>query len=479
MPTPPPTAPEHSRHPIVAIIGRPNVGKSALFNRILGRRLAIVHEQCGVTRDRVIARAEWDGRAFELVDTGGMTEFGATVTSNVIDAETRRQAQTAIDEAAFVILVVDVDAGISSLDEEVARLVHRRGAQAVVAANKCDEGQRDDLAFTFERLGFPVFPVSAIHNRGIDDMMIHVASRLPEASAQAAPPALSVTVVGRPNVGKSSFINRLIRSPRMIVSDVPGTTRDSVDIPFTIGSGPAARHYLLTDTAGMRRLAKVDDSVERFSVMRTERSIERADVVVLMLDATQGPTAQDKTIVDMILRERKGCVIIVNKWDLMEGHSTQTAYRAALGHAIPFLHWVPLVFVSAQSGFNIKRCLDTIDHVAAQVQAELPTGALNRAIMDAFDRVQPPIVKGKRFKIYYATQTGTKPVRIGLFVNDPDRLPDAYAEFLLNTLRQRFGLEGAPIILEPKARARPANREHVHRQESRDSRRTGKRRRQR
>ena len=462
MPTTNPTPLEPGALPLVALVGRPNVGKSALFNRIVGRRLAIVHEQCGVTRDRHIARAEWDNKPFELVDTGGLTEFGGPGADTEIEAETRRQAEMAIDTAAFVIFVVDAESGVSSLDEEVARLLHRRGLPVVLAANKCDEAPRDDFAFAFERLGFPVFPVSAMHNRGVDDMMIEVAKQLPVVvpGAEAAP--LKVTIVGRPNVGKSSFINRLIRSPRMIVSSVPGTTRDSVDIPFAIGSGPTARHYLLTDTAGMRRLTKVDDTVERFSVMRTERSIQRADVVVLMLDASLGPSAQDKTIVDMILNERKGCVIVVNKWDLM-GHSTQTQYIEAMGHALPFLHWVPLVFVSAQDGFNIKRSLDTIDQVAANVQMQLPTGILNRAIMDAADKVQPPMVKGKRFKIYYATQTGSKPVRVGLFVNDPKRLPPAYEEYLINTLRKRFGLEGAPIILEPKARARPANREHQHR----------------
>jgi GTP-binding protein len=456
-----PTPPEAAKRPIVAIVGRPNVGKSALFNRILGRRLAIVHEECGVTRDRVVAHAEWAQRYFDMIDTGGISGFGRATEADVIDAEVRRQAQTAIDEATFVILVVDAQAGISSLDEEVARLLHRGGMRVAIAANKCDDPARDDLSFACERLGFPVFAVSAMHNRGVDDLMVHVASHLPETAPLPATVKTNVTIVGRPNVGKSSFINRLIHSPRLIVSEIPGTTRDSVDIPFTLGSGPTARHYVLTDTAGMRRLTKVDNTIERFSVMRTERSIQRADVVVLMLDAALGPSAQDKTIIDMILRERKGCVIIVNKWDLM-GHSTQKKYEEALARSLPFLNWVPVVFVSAQSGLNIKRCLETIDQVAAHVQMPLTTGVLNRAILDAYEKVQPPIVKGKRFKIYYATQTGVKPIRIGLFVNDPERLPAAYEEYLIKALRRRFGLEGAPILLEAKARSRPSNREHRH-----------------
>jgi GTP-binding protein len=458
-------------HPVVAIVGRPNVGKSALFNRILGRRLAIVHEECGVTRDRLIAHAEWNGKSFELVDTGGLSEFNRTVTPNQIDAETRHQSEIAIEDASVTILVVDVEAGLAPLDEEVARLMHRKGVRTVVAINKCDNPDRDTLTAPFERLGFPVFAVSALHNRGVAEMMDRVCAPLSTAGASAQKDHLRVTVVGRPNVGKSSFINRLIRNQRLIVSDVPGTTRDSIDIPFSVGSGPSARHYLLTDTAGMRRLGKVDTAVERFSIFRAERSIQGADVVVLMIDATQGPTAQDKTIASAVIAERKGCLVVVNKWDLM-GHSTQTKYREAMARVVPFLSWVPIVFVSAKDGYNIRQCLETIDLVATQVQTRLPTGLLNRTIMEAFERVQPPIVKGKRFKIYYATQLGTKPIRLGLFVNDPARLTDPYSEFLIHALRRRFGLEGAPIqfILKERPRsefvAKAAPRRHRQRPRS-------------
>lgn len=439
--------------PIVAIVGRPNVGKSALFNRILGRRLAIVHEECGVTRDRLIAPAEWNGRLFQLIDTGGLTEFDRAVTADLLDAETRRQAGLAIEEAGTLILVVDVDAGVTSLDEEVARLVHRKGLRAVIAVNKCDNPERDALADAFGRLGFPVFGVSALHNRGIDALMDHVCAALPVVAPATQPDPLKVTVVGRPNVGKSSFINRLVRDERVIVSALPGTTRDSIDVPFVVGSGPTARHYLLTDTAGMRRLGKIDTAVERFSIFRAERSIQRADVIVLMLDAAQGPTAQDKTIAQSIMSEQKGCVVIVNKWDLM-GSSTQRKYREALEHAVPFLRWAPVLFISAKDGYNVRQCLDTIDAVAAQIQTQLPTGVLNRTIMNAFQRVQPPMLQGKRFKIFYATQLGTKPIRLGLFVNDPKRLTDAYREYLLHALRRQFGLEGAPIQLILKERPR-------------------------
>ena len=439
--------------PLVAIVGRPNVGKSALFNRILNRRLAIVHEECGVTRDRLIARSAWNGKVFDLADTGGLQEFDRATTTDLIAAGTREQSEAAIGDATLVIFVVDVEHGILPLDEEVAHLIRRRGIPAVLAVNKCDNPAREGETLLFERFGFPVFTVSALHNRGLQELLDHVADALPAVTPAPVSDPLKVTVVGRPNVGKSSFINRIIRRERVIVSDVPGTTRDSIDIPFSVGKGPTARHYLLTDTAGMRKLAKIDGAVERYSVFRAEQSIERADVVILMLDASLGPTLQDKSIVNLIEQAEKGCVLIINKWDLM-GHATQKQYLDALAHELPFMKWVPVIFVSAKDGYNMRQCLETIDNVAAQVQSHLPTGILNRTIMNAYDRVQPPMIKAKRFKIYYATQMGIKPVRIGLFVNDPKRLTPAYREYLIHALRNAFGLEGAPVKLIAKERTR-------------------------
>lgn len=440
--------------PLVAIVGRPNVGKSALFNRILNRRLAIVHEECGVTRDRLITRTEWEGKRFDLADTGGLQEFDRAASPDQIAAGTREQSEAAIGDSSVVILVVDASQGLHPLDEEVINLIRKQGLPAVIAANKCDEARRDDEAVLFERFGFPVFSVSALHNRGIQELLDQVTADLPRVQEDdGSPEPLKVTIVGRPNAGKSSFINRLIRSQRLIVSDLPGTTRDSIDIPFTLGKGATARHYLLTDTAGMRKLGKIDGAVERYSVFRAEKSIERADVVVLMLDATQGPTTQDKAIVNLIQEAEKGCVLIINKWDLM-GHSTQQEYLDALAHELPFLKWAPVVFVSAKEGYNMRQCLDTIDAVASQIRIKLPTGLLNRTILAAYDRVQPPMIKGKRFKIYYATQMGTQPLRIGLFVNDPKRLTPAYRDYLVHALRTAFGLDGAPVRLIAKERSR-------------------------
>jgi len=441
--------------PVVAIVGRPNVGKSALFNRIIGRRLAIVHEECGVTRDRIISSSEWNGKSFDLIDTGGLTKFNRATHTNIIEAETRQQAETAIEDATLVILVVNVEDGILPIDREVERLIHQKGTPAVVAVNKCDNPERGELdAAPFERLGFPVFSVSALHNLGLQELLDHVASQLPTLPPEPVHEPLKITIVGRPNVGKSSFINRILRKQRVIVSDVPGTTRDSIDIPMTIGSGPTARHYLLTDTAGMRKMGKVDGAVERYSVFRAQASIERADVVALILDATQGPTAHDKTIASLIEENEKGCVVIVNKWDLMTDKATQKEYLNALSREVPFLHWVPILFVSAKDGYNIRQCLEAIDQVAEQIQTRIPTGLLNRTIMKAYERVQPPVISNKRFKIYYATQLGIKPIRIGLFVNDPKRLPATYREYLVNAMRKAFGLLGAPLIFIPKERSR-------------------------
>jgi GTPase len=447
----PPQQPSVTAPGVVAIVGRPNVGKSAIFNRILRRRLAIVHEESGVTRDRLVADAEWDGKRFELVDTGGITALDRGRTADEIEAETRHQAEIAIEAAAAVIFVVDVETGIVPLDAEVARLLHARGTRVFIAANKCDDPRRDDEAVAFERFGFPVFPVSALHNRGFEDLMRDVVAPLPDRPAASAAPPLRVVVVGRPNVGKSSYINRLLRSPRLIVSAVPGTTRDSIDIPFMIGSGPQARRYVLTDTAGMRRLGKVDGAVERFSLLRAETSICAADVVILMLDAAQGPTAHDKTIADLVLQHHKGCVIVVNKWDLMT-LASEREYFAALQRAVPFLRWVPVVFVSSKSGYNIRQSVEHLDRVAAHVQTRLPTAALNRTLLAASERVHPPMLHGKRFKAFYATQVTANPIRIALFVNDTRCLPAAYREYLVAAFRGAFELEGAPILFELKAR---------------------------
>jgi GTPase len=437
----------------VAIVGRPNVGKSALFNRMVGRRLAIVHEESGVTRDRISAIADWNGQRFEMIDTGGISMMDRAAASDVLTEGMTRQVDVALTDACVAILTVDITAGLQPMDEEVARLLRARSHTVLVAANKCDHPELEDRLGEFQRLGFPVYPVSALHNRGIDDLFHVLMPLLPDADQTADTEPLKVAIVGRPNVGKSSYINRLLRSDRVLVSDIPGTTRDSIEIPFHIGEGEAKRSYLLTDTAGIRRKGKIKDTVERFSLMRTEKSIERADVVVMMLDAEQGPTAQDKTIASMVLKHRKGMALVINKWDLAEGKTTQRQYTKALAQAVPFLGFVPVVYCSAQSGYNIRHTIEAIDRVASMVRLECTTGLLNRVLHDAFTRVQPPVSGGRRFKMYYATQVGTRPVRIRLFVNEPKLLPNTYEQYLQRCLREAFGLEGAPIVLQFRPRA--------------------------
>jgi len=441
---------------MVAIIGRPNVGKSAIFNRIAGRRIAIVHDESGVTRDRLMREVDWDGQKFSLVDTGGVMAVRGEAQRNPIEAGVRAQVDAALGDAAVAILVVDVQQGVHSLDEEVARVARKAGVPCVVAVNKCDELRHEAGAEEFARLGFPFYPVAAQHDRGMGDLMDAVLPHLPPAANETVEKPLRVAVVGRPNAGKSSYINRLLRAERVIVSDVPGTTRDSIDVPFTIGSGTQARHYVLVDTAGMRHKHSIDNAVERFSLFRAEQSVAEADVVVLVLDPDLGPTVQDKHIAALIQEKRKGCVILMNKWDLaMEKGMTQTQAEPLLRKIMPFMSYCPIVFISAKTGLNVRKSVEVIDAVAAQTRLQLPTGMLNRTLVEATHRVVAPARAGKRLRVYYAVQVGVAPVMIRLFVNDPALATKPYTDFMLRALRERFGLEGAPVVIAYRARTRP------------------------
>jgi GTP-binding protein len=344
------------------------------------------------------------------------------------------------------------------IDEEVARILHRSGRTVIIAANKADNPEREANAYEFDLLGFPVVPVSALHNRGINALMEELVPQLPHEENPTEKKPLRVAVVGRPNAGKSSYINRLLRDERVIVSDVPGTTRDSIEIPFTIGKGETARHYQLIDTAGVQKETRSKSAVDWFSNLRTDKSIERSDVVVMMLDAETGPTTRDKKVAAKIIDAQKGCLLLVNKWDLSEEADqeiTQTQYLPALRETLPFMGFAPIVFVSAKSGYNIRRSIEAIDYVAAQTRVEITTGVLNRVIQQACDRYSPPIVKGKRLKIYYATQTGTEPIYIKVFVNNPANARSNWVAYLKNQLRDAFGLEGAPMFIKLVARSRP------------------------
>lgn len=442
---------------VVAIVGRPNVGKSALFNRIARQRIAIVFDQPGVTRDRVAREVEANGQRFMLVDTGGLAFDRTPGSDDPLAAETRQQAALAVTDAAVCLVVVDARAGVTPLDEEVLKRVRESGVPCAIVANKCDAETDDARADEFVRFGMSVLPCSAEHGRGIAEIVAFATAKLPppDADAAAARP-LRVAVVGRPNAGKSSYINRLLNAERVIVSDIPGTTRDCVDVPFTIGSGPTARRYVLVDTAGMKKHTQMSKtSVDNFSLFRSEKAIEEADVVLLVMESELGPTKQDMRIAGKILDAHRACVILMNKWDLAHEKDMKEAEATkVLRHMMPFLSFAPVVFCSAKSGYNVRRTVDAIDAVASSVQARLPTGVLNRTIETATKKTLAPMVRGKRLKVYYGLQVGNDPLTIRLFVNDPKLVTDAYRSYMEKAIRARFGLEGAPIRMFLKARSR-------------------------
>ena len=441
---------------VVSLVGRPNTGKSALFNRIARKRVAIVFDQPGVTRDRVTREIDMSGRKVMLVDTGGIA-FDREVTNDPLDDETKRQAALAVEDSAVCVIVVDTRDGITPLDSEVIKRVRESGVPCVIAANKCDTANDDWRAAEFERFGLPVFATSAEHGRGVEALEKDVVARLPPVEDEAASARpLKVAIVGRPNVGKSSYVNRLLNAPRVIVSDIPGTTRDSVEVPFAIGSGPEARRYMLVDTAGMKPHTKMSKtSVDNFSLFRSEDAIAEADVVLLVMDSLMGPTMQDKRIAGKILDANKACVVLMNKWDLaQEEGMTESKALPALRMMMPFLSFAPVVFCSNKSGYNIRRTVDAIDRAAASASERIPTGMLNNTIAKATKKTLSPMVKGKRLKIYYALQVSANPQTIRLFVNDPKLVTPAYLSYLDKQIRARFGLEGAPLRMFLKARSR-------------------------
>lgn len=442
---------------VVSLVGRPNTGKSALFNRIAKKRVAIVFDQPGVTRDRVTREVEVLGRKILLVDTGGIA-FDRRVTKDPLDDETRSQAALAVEDSAVCVIVVDARAGVTPLDQEVIARVRKSGVPCLIAANKCDVPADDVRAAEFARFGLPVYPTSAEHGRGVETLIETFVGKLPPAVAdESAVRPLRVAVVGRPNAGKSSYINRLLNAPRVIVSEIAGTTRDAVEVPFTIGSGPEARHYMLVDTAGMKPHTKMSKtSVDNFSLFRSEQAIEEADVVILILDPVMGPTLQDKRIAGKILDANRACVLMLNKWDLAneEGITDEKKAADAVRRMMPFLSFAPIVFCSNKSGYNIRRTVDAIDKAAASASERLPTGMLNRVIEAATKKTLAPMIRGKRLKVYYGLQVATNPQTIRLFVNDPKLVTPAYLAFIEKNIRARFGLEGAPLRIFLKARSR-------------------------
>jgi GTPase len=477
---------------VIAIVGRPNVGKSALFNRIVGRRIAIVHDEPGVTRDRISAEAEWHGQPFTLVDTGGLGLLRREKAEDVIVRAAVEQVELAIEAAGLVIMVTNVQEGVAPLDREVAQRLRRCGKPVLVAVNKVDDAKSEESALEFAELGFqPVLPVSAIHGRGIEALMKTALAALPAtasptlpAAAVSSPSTLKLAIVGRPNVGKSSLINALTQSERVIVSPVPGTTRDAVDVPFEVETDGVRQSYLLIDTAGIRKTRQVREDVEFYSVKRAEDSIRRCDIAVLVLDAESGILEQDKKIAGRIVEEHKACVVVVNKWDLVadavrkaqieemarrnsqERHGskrliTLSEFGEWVQELLFFLDYAPVIFTSARSGFHLERLLESVRYVAAQLRQRIPTALLNRILRDAVERRQPLSDAGHFLNFYYATQTGQAPVSFLLFVNRNELLSESYSKYLQGELRRAFGFEGCPLLLH--ARPRPKSIEPIRR----------------
>ena len=438
--------------PSVAIIGRPNVGKSALFNRLVGRKIAIVHDQPGITRDRISAICSRGKQPFTVWDTGGI--FGAG--ERDLTAQVRRTADDALRESDLLLFVVDATDGLNPIDSDLAGTLRKSRKPVVLVVNKIDNEKREPLAADFDLLGFErSVSVSAEHNRGIAELLHQIAQLLPAISDQqsAISNALSIAIIGRPNVGKSSLINAIVQSERAIVSELPGTTRDSIDISYERNG----RRFLFIDTAGIRRRGKLSSSVEVFSVMRAERSIRRADLCALIIDLTSGVTAQDKRIAGLIQEARKGALVVLNKWDLVKPKRGERQTIRGLAdetrQKIFFLDYAPVLIASAQTGENIERLFGMINKIEHASKVRIGTGVLNRLMRAAFAGNPPPMVKGKRLKLFYAAQaSGMKnrhlqPPEFVLFVNDPRLLARPYARYLEARIRDAQPYDGLPIIL--------------------------------
>ena len=429
--------------PIVAIVGRPNVGKSTLFNKIVGRRLSIVEDTPGVTRDRIFGDAEWCGRQFSLVDTGGLEP----ASRDVLLTQMRGQAQIAIDSASAIIFVTDLRTGVTATDQEVADLLLKSGRPVVLCVNKCDSvGQPPVEFYEFYNLGLgdPVM-VSSVHGHGTGDLLDRVMESLPEQQEEEPDgEIIKVAVIGKPNVGKSSLVNRVAGENRCIVSDMAGTTRDAVDMTIENRHGT----FTFIDTAGLRRRSKVEDSVEYYSNLRAEMAVERADVCLILIDGTVGFTDQDSKVAGIAHEAGKGCIVCVNKWDAVEkDDKTMDQMRLKLSEDFSFMSYAPIIFISAKTGQRLDRMFELIKMAAMSNAMRVTTGALNDVLAQAVNRVQPPTDKGRRLKIYYMTQASTKPPTFVCFVNDHELFHYSYQRYIINRIRETFGLDCTPVRL--------------------------------
>lgn len=446
-----------SRKALVALVGRPNVGKSTLFNRILGQRLAVVSEIPGTTRDRLYAEAEWAGVSFLLVDTGGLEVTEGRHTQPLSeDSEQylpliRRQANIAIQDADVVIQVVDGQSGVTAADLEVADILRRSQKPVIVAANKLESSRLRDDAYEFYELALgEVFPISALHGTGTGDLLDAIVESLPLGDGEEEDDSIKVAILGRPNVGKSTLLNKLIGEERVIVSPIPGTTRDAIDTRFNWDG----HEFTLIDTAGIRRRGKIDPGVEKYSVLRAIKALQRADVALLLIDAMEGITSQDAHIAGMLIKEYASVIVLVNKWDLVDKDAyTITSYSSHIRQALNFLPFVPLLFISAKTGQRVNKIMDLIVEVFEARFRRIPTGQLNRLMRDAISRHPPPQKRGIRVKFTYVTQASVDPPTFVFFVSKPDWVHFTYRRYLENRIREEYPFPGTPIRLVFRARS--------------------------
>ena len=427
--------------PIVAVVGRPNVGKSTLFNKLIGQRLSIVEDTPGVTRDRIMADCEWRGRSFLLVDTGGIEPKS----DDVILSQMRRQAQLAVDQADVIVLVTDLRSGVTANDQDVAAMLQRSGKPVVLCVNKCDSpGDPPPEFYEFYNLGLgdPV-AVSSVHGMGTGDLLDAVYPYFPpEETADEESDVIKVAVIGRPNAGKSSLVNCIAGEERSIVSNVAGTTRDAIDTRVHNRYGD----FIFIDTAGLRRKSRVDDAIEKYSILRARMAVERADVCVIMIDGVEGFTEQDSKVAGLAHEQGKACIIAVNKWDAVEKtDKTMDAMRKKLMDDFSFMPYAPFIFLSAKTGQRVERLFELIHFVSQQNSMRISTGMLNDVLSYATTRVQPPSDKGRRLKIYYMTQASVRPPTFVVFVNRADLFHFSYQRYIENQIRQTFGLTGTPV----------------------------------
>ena len=469
--------------PLVAIVGRPNVGKSTFFNRMIGERVAVVEDLPGTTRDRIYGESDWNGREFILIDTGGL-ELGTDIPVGQVGLNgqpgdlmkhVQAQAQLAIEEADVIVFMVDARTGITAADEEVADMLRRSQKPVILAANKADNAARRQDAVEFYRLGLdePI-PISSIQGTGTGDLLDLIVDALPPEAespeSEEAEEIPRIAIVGRPNVGKSSLLNAILGIQRAIVSDVPGTTRDAIDTEMEF----QGRKLILIDTAGIRRRGRVGPGIEKYSVLRSTRAIERSDVALLLIDASEGLAAQDTHIAGEIHEQAKGVVVIVNKWDLAQAQrraeregdfprpdeeiETAESYRRIIAEGLKFIPYAPIVFVSAKTGYHVQSLLETVLNIADMRYLRIPTARLNEVVQEAVRRHNPTVVRNKVLKIYYATQTRVNPPTFVFFVNDPDALHFSYERYLENCLRRAFSFRGTAIRMHFRARPKSEQR---------------------